>query len=167
MRRLAAEVIGQLETKSAQREREEIMPSLMATSLRWRTHSGQTNVRLFHSSAYLSSLGFSPSLSLLNFIRRVVSSSLLSLTLYCQTPIPGETWSLTLVSRSKNKNNKNPPQRIYQGVVKLCHSSWDLVTRCLFSLPNYENDQKYEYFTLLKRKIFFDLGAISSNICLL
>ena len=28
---------------------------------------------------------------------------------YCQTPIPGQTWELTLLSRGKNKNkNKNP-----------------------------------------------------------
>ena len=26
---------------------------------------------------------------------------------YCQTPIPGETWELTLLSRGNNNNNNN------------------------------------------------------------
>ena len=35
---------------------------------------------------------------------------------YCQTPIPGQTWELTLLSHG-NKNNKNPTQILPEGAV--------------------------------------------------
>ena len=54
MRRLAFDGISQAETKSAksrkrgerekERKKEKIMPSLMATSLGWRTHSARTKI---------------------------------------------------------------------------------------------------------------------------
>ena len=51
------------------------------------------------------------------------------ITLFCQTPIPGQTWKLTLLSRGNKKNKPHPnyPRRGCPRVLKFW--MWPSVTK--------------------------------------
>ena len=39
------------------------------------------------------------------------------LEVYCQTPIPGQTWELTLLLHANNNNKNNPHPNFPKGIV--------------------------------------------------